>query len=199
LNRTTDPFGTTGGPAVIYFPTGNYLLAQSIQLYVNTFLIGNPNDRPQLQASSSFDGTTMVFGKDWNQPSTNNFYIGMKNIILVSTAVSADTSFTLLDWSVSQATQLTNVEFDMPDSSEHTGLAMPESPSGTIIGNLLFQGGLYGINMNSEQYLIKDTTFERCNTAIYISHGFDIVVQNATFENCTTGIDGTFHSFDGYI
>lgn len=165
-------------------------MAKPIQLYVNTFLIGNPNDRPQLLASSSFNGNTMVYGKDPNFGATDNFYIGMKNLILVSTELSASTPFTLLDWSVSQATQITNVKFDMPDSSQHTGMAMPEGGSGTMIGNLLFQGGLYGINMNNQQYLIKDTTFDGCNVGIYISHVFDLVVQNATFENCGTGIDG---------
>jgi len=130
----------------------------------------------------------MVYGKDPNQPVTDNF--GIKNMIFVSTSVSASASFTLLDWSVSQATQITNVKFDMPDNSQHTGMAMPEGGSGTMMGNLLFTGGKYGINMNNQQYLIKDTTFDGCNTAIFISHVFDLVVQNVTFENCQTGIDG---------
>ena len=82
----------------------------------------------------------------------------------------------------------------MPDNSQHTGLAMPEGGSGTMIGNLLFQGGLYGINMNNQQYLIKDTTFNGCHVGIYISHVFDLVVQNATFESCGTGIDGELTS-----
>ena len=72
----------------------------------------------------------MVYGKDPNQPATDNFYIGIKNMIFVLTSVNASTAYTLLDWSVSQATQITNVKFDMPDNSQHTDMAMPEGGSG---------------------------------------------------------------------
>jgi glucan 1,3-beta-glucosidase len=131
---------------------------------------GNPNNRPQLLASSRFNENTMVYGKDPNQSATDNFCIGIKNMIFVSISASASTAFTLLDWSVPQATHITNIKFDMPDNSQHTGMAMPEGGSGTIMGNLPFTGGKYGINMNNQQYLIKDTTFDGCNTAIFISH-----------------------------
>ena len=96
-------------------------------------------------------GTQWFTGKDTNQPATDNFYIDIKNMIFVSTSVITSTAFTLLNWSVSQATQITNIKFDMP-----------EGGSGTMMGNLLFTGGEYGINLNNQQYLIKDTTFQYC-------------------------------------
>jgi glucan 1,3-beta-glucosidase len=77
----------------------------------------------------------MVYGNDPNQPATDTFHIGIKNMIFVSTSVSTSTAFTLLDWCVSQATQVTNVKFDMPDNSQHIGMAMPEGGSGTMMGN----------------------------------------------------------------
>src|SRR6266536_3505326 len=154
-------------------------MKSAIQLYLNTWMIGDPNNRPQLLAASGFSGSTLVFAKDPGTSSaTIDFYIGIKNMIFGSTAVSASTAITLLDWSVSQACQLANVKFDMPSSSQHTGLAMPEGGSGTMMGNLQFVGGKYGINMNNQQYLIKDSTFTNCNTGIFISHAFDLVVQN---------------------
>ncbi|KAF2095560.1 pectin lyase-like protein [Rhizodiscina lignyota] len=170
-SRDSGAFGSTGSPAVIYFPQGKYVLQKPIQMYINTFIIGDPNNRPQIQAGSSFSGSTLVFGKDPNLgSSTDCFYSGIKNIIFVSTAISASTTFTLLDWSVSQATQLLNCKFDMPDSSQHTGIAMPEGGSGTMIGNLQFVGGKIGINMSNQQYLLKDITFDGCNVGIFISH-----------------------------
>lgn len=145
--------GTTGAPAVIYFPVGTYLMHSPIQLYVDTLLIGNPIDRPSLKASSSFNGTFLVFGKDPALDATINFYIALKNLILDSTSFSPSTAFTLLDWSVSQATQLTNTLFSMPQGSQHTGVSTPEGGSGTYMGDLKFSGGTIGINHNNQQVL----------------------------------------------
>ena len=151
--------------------------------------MGNPQNRPTIKAASNFSGDYLIYGKDPGQPSTTNFYIGMKNIILDSTSISNHTSFTLLDWSVSQATQLSGVVFNMPPYSSHTGIAMPEGGSGTMIGNLDFFGGACGINFNNQQYLLKDLTFQGVGTAINVSHAFDLVVQNAKFVGCGVAID----------
>lgn len=183
--------GTTGAPAVIYFPTGTYLMGEPVQSYVDTFLIGNPINRPTLKASSTFVGTTLLYMKDPALDSTINFYIGVKNLILDSTSFSPSTSFTLMDWSVSQATQLTNVLFKMPQSSQHTGVSTPEGGSGTYMGNLDFEGGAIGINMNNQQYSIKSCTFTGTTTGIYVSHGFDMVFQGMKFTNCEVGVNAT--------
>jgi glucan 1,3-beta-glucosidase len=183
--------GTTGAPAVIYFPEGTYLMGEPVQSYVDTFFVGNPINRPTLKASSTFAGTTLLYMKDPTLDATINFYIGVKNLILDSTAFSPSTAFTLMDWSVSQATQLTNVLFKMPASSQHTGVSTPEGGSGTYMGNLDFEGGAIGINMNNQQYSIKSCTFTGTTTGIYVSHGFDMVFQGMKFTNCKVGVNTT--------
>jgi glucan 1,3-beta-glucosidase len=183
--------GTTGAPAVIYFPTGTYLMANPIQLYVDTVMLGNPISRPILQASSNFSGNTLVYSKDPSLDATTNFYITVKNFVLDSTLVPSATDFFLIDWSVSQATQLTNNLFRMPQGSAHTGLAMPEGGSGTFMCNLDFEGGAVGINFNNQQYNIKDVTFTGCATGILITHGFDVVFQGIEFNKCDIGINAT--------
>lgn len=183
--------GTTGAPAVIYFPSGVYLMVNPIQTYVDTVLLGNPISRPTLKAASNSTSNFLVFAKDPALDATTNFYIGIKNLIFDSTSVAAATEFTLLDWSVSQATQLTNNLFQMPQGSLHTGVAMPEGGSGTYMGNLDFEGGSVGLNINNQQYSIKDVSFTSCNTGILISHGFDIVFQGITFTSCNIGINAT--------
>jgi glucan 1,3-beta-glucosidase len=121
FNRAKNQLGTTGQPAVVYFPAGTYSISSSLQLYVGTVLIGNPLNPPIIKASSSFNGDTMIYGKDPNQGSTTNFYIGIKNLVIESTAVDKSKVFKLLDWSVSQATQLANIVFQMPNfSTGHT-------------------------------------------------------------------------------
>lgn len=184
-------FGTTGAPAVVYFPSGTYAMKKSIQSYVDTVIMGNPNNRPTLKALSSFSDSTIIYGKDPGFDATINFYQGIKNLIIDSTAVSNNTAITLLDWSVSQATQLTNVLFNMPDYSLHTGVSTPEGGSGTYMGDLAFVGGKYGINLNNQQYSFKNISFNGCNTGVYITHAFSLVMQGMSFVNCGTGVDGT--------
>jgi glucan 1,3-beta-glucosidase len=183
--------GTTGAPAVIYFPSGTYVISNSIPMYVDTILMGNPISRPTLLASSGFTNTTLVKGFDPAFDAPTNFYMGVKNLVFDSTHVSGETEFLLLDWGVSQATQLTNTLFRMPGGSAHTGVSTVEGGSGTFMGNLDFEGGAIGLNYNNQQYNIKDITFTGCQTGVVISHGFDQVFQGIQFKDCNIGINAT--------
>lgn len=102
--------------------------------------MGDATNPPVLKASSGFPTAFMVYGKDQNYGGTNNFYIGLKNVVIDSTDVDAGQTLTLLDWSVSQATQLTNVLFEMPDhSTGHVGLStFSDSNSNLILVCLFF-------------------------------------------------------------
>ncbi|CAM0139143.1 unnamed protein product [Umbelopsis sp. WA50703] len=184
-------FGTTGAPAVVYFPSGTYAMGSAIQSFVDTVIMGNPISRPTLKALSNFSNSTIIYGKDPGFDATINFYQGIKNLIIDSTAVSHNTTITLLDWSVSQATQLTNVLFNMPHNSLHTGVSTPEGGSGTYLGDLEFVGGKYGINLNNQQYSFKNIKFTGCNTGVYITHGFALVMQEMDFVDCETAVDST--------
>ena len=175
---------------MIYVPTGTYLLTSSVQLYLNTFLIGNPLERPVITTSSNFSDSFLIYGKDPSFGATTNFYIGIKNLVFDSTATDPSTDLTLLDWSVSQATQLTNLLFAMPKGSMHVGLSMPEGGSGTMIGDLAFTGGRYGMMVNNQQWLFKTLTFTDCEAGIFITHAFDLVLQNLAFTGCQIAING---------
>jgi glucan 1,3-beta-glucosidase len=144
--RNTNSLGTTGQPAVIYIPSGTYLFKKSIQLVVGTVIMGDPLNPPTIKASVDIINNFLIYGKDPSQIETTNFYIGIKNVILDSTAVNKDQNFALVDWSVSQATQMTNVVFNMPlYSSGHTGISMPEAGSGCEINDCSFYGGAAGV------------------------------------------------------
>ena len=191
-NRAAHTLGTTGQPAVVYLPEGTYIISSPLQLYVDTVFMGNPLSPPTIKASSSFSGNTLIYGKDPNLGSTINFYVAIKNLVLDSTNIAASTTFTLLDWSVSQATQLTNVVFNMPDySTGHTGIAMPEGGSGTMMNDLTFNGGVVGINFSNQQYNLKNIAFSGCTTGIEVSGCFDCVFQGLSFSYAATGIDMT--------
>jgi glucan 1,3-beta-glucosidase len=192
--------GTTGQPAVVYLPEGVYIVSRPIQLYLGTVLMGNPLSPPTIKAASGFNGDTLVYGKDPNQGSTTNFYIAIKNLVFDSNNINKDTTFTLLDWSVSQATQLTNCVFNMPSySTGHTGISMPEGGSGTILGDLTISGGVVGIAMSNQQYIIKGVTFQYSTTALLVSHCFDCIVQDCTFLDHNIAIDMTSDSVGSLV
>jgi glucan 1,3-beta-glucosidase len=120
--------------------------------------------------------------------------------VIDSTAVDKDRTLALLDWSVSQATQLTNIVFQMPNfSTGHTGIVMPEGGSGTMMGDLTFNGGSVGLNMNNQQYEGKSLKFNACTTGIKVSHCYDCVFINCNFENVATGLDMTGGSVGSII
>jgi glucan 1,3-beta-glucosidase len=166
-NRSTNSLGTTGQPAVLYFPSGTYLVKKPLQLYVYTVVMGDPINMPTIKAASSFEGDTVIRAKDPNQVSVENFHIGIKNIILDSQSLNRARTLTLLDWSISQGTQLTNVAFNMPfDATGHTGLATPANGSPLMVNDCTFTGGATGIAMNTQQYHLQGLKFSRCTTGI---------------------------------
>ena len=59
--------------------------------------MGNPLSPTIIKASSDFQGNTLIFGKDPNQDATTNFYIGIKNLVIDSTAVDKVKTLALLD------------------------------------------------------------------------------------------------------
>ncbi|KAI1373765.1 glycoside hydrolase family 55 protein [Hypoxylon crocopeplum] len=188
--RNANSLGTTGQPAVVYLPKGVYVLAQPIQFFVGMILMGDPIDPPTIKAASNFSGDFMIFAKDPSQGSTTNFYIGMKNVIIDSMDFDKDKNLTLIDWSVSQACQLTNVRFNMPyESTGHIGIAMPEGGSGLIMEDLYFHGGVVGIKLDNQQYHLKSLTFDGCRTGISVQHMFMGHCQGCKFTLCGIGVD----------
>ena len=164
-DRRSHSFGTTGQPAVLYIPSGTYMLSFPIQSFVDTVIMGDPIDPPVLRATENFSIPFLWYAKDPNFDATINFYIAMKNLVLDSTLVPPEQDITLLDWSVSQAVQLTNVVFNMPiGATGHKGLATPEGGSPLIMNDLTFQGGSVGIVMNEQQYHFKGITFKSQST-----------------------------------
>jgi len=107
-------------------------------------------------------GSIVVNGHDDGQPSTNNFYIGIRNVRIDTTAVPASQEIYGLNWAVSQATSLINVHFQMPEDSEHVGIEMDGGESGggsgLFMGDLSFTGGNVGILFSNQQYGIRNVT-----------------------------------------
>lgn len=130
-------------------------------MLINTQIIGDAVDMPVLKASSSMSsGSMVVNGNDDGQPSTNNFYIGIRNVKIDTMAVASEQEIYGLNWAVSQATNLINVHFRMPSQSQHVGIEMDGGEtgggSGLFMGDLTFTGGDVGILFSNQQYAIRN-------------------------------------------
>jgi glucan 1,3-beta-glucosidase len=152
--------------------------------------MGDPTNPPVLKASSNFKSDHIIYGKANYTGGTDNFYIGVKNLVIDSTLIPPGNSITLLDWTVSQATQLANVAFKMPDSSTgHIGISTSyDYNSNIILNNLTFNGGVVGMALSGQQWVIQGVKFQGCNTAIDVLSAFNLVVANSSFTDCGTGI-----------
>lgn len=186
--------GSTGQPALIYVPSGTYSISSSIQLFIDTQIIGDAIDPPTIKASSiSRNNTVVIDGYDFGQPSTTNFYIGLRNVIIDTTAVSPDYTIYALNWAVSQATNLMHVDFVMPVGSRHIGLEMDGEDSGggsgLYFGDLSFTGGLVGILYNNQQHAVSRCRFQDVATAIAIKHAFVLTLQQIECVNVGICVD----------
>ncbi|KAF2140154.1 glycoside hydrolase family 55 protein [Aplosporella prunicola CBS 121167] len=196
-SREKRAYGTTLQPAVIYLPAGTYLLQGPLQFYTGTVLIGDPINPPILKAHSNYSRDYLVFGKDPNFGGTVSFYMTLKNVILDSTNLAPDYQITLLDWTVSQATQLTNVRFNMPNFSKgHTGMKAGEWPrdagynSNIIINDVAFYGGNVGMNVSGQQWIFKGISFNSCRIGAMVN-GTDVVFSNSYFLYNEVGIEAS--------
>lgn len=112
---------------------------------------------------------------------------------LNSNNINKDTTFTILNWSVNQVIQLTNLMFNMLNYSLiHIDITMSEEDLNTVMNDLTFNDDAVDINMNNQQYEIKTATFNKCMTEICIIHCFACVFLDIIFEYNNINIDMLF-------
>jgi hypothetical protein len=144
---TCGPGTDTTTPALIYFPPGTYLISAPIVDYYYTQIIGNPNCIPIIKASADFNGSYVIDG-DQYQPSgdlgwgaTNVFWRQIRNFVLDTTSVAAESGIAGIHWPTGQATSLQNIDFKLSSATgtTHVGIFI-ESGSGGFMTDLSFEG-----------------------------------------------------------
>jgi hypothetical protein len=133
---------STDSPAVVYIPSGTYLIGKPIIFYYMTQLIGDPRNRPVLKAASSLDALALIDASPYSNQngepgwiSTNIFLRQIRNVVIDGTARDPTKGFQGIHWPASQATTIQNVKIIMTqsDSSTHAGIfvenGMIRSPS----------------------------------------------------------------------
>jgi glucan 1,3-beta-glucosidase len=188
--RGTGHWGSTGQPAVVFFPPGTYLVNDTIKNYIGTVLMGDPTNRPIIKASTAFKAPTLLHGPDPIYSGLVGFYHEVKNLVFDTTALPVTSNVTLVDWSVSQACQLSNSAFRMrKDAIGHTAIAVRGTTSPLLLNDLEISGGGVGYTGASTQYHFKSITFRGTKTAIRPTNTVHLMVQGCEFEDVSVGVD----------
>ncbi|KAJ7929217.1 exo-beta-1,3-glucanase [Mycena leptocephala] len=189
---------STVTPAVVYFPSGTYLVSKAIIAYYATMLIGDPKNRPTLLAAPIFTDMAVIDadpyipggnGAQWYQ-NQNNFFRSVRNFIIDVRQVPPTAYGTGIHWQVAQATSLINILFYMSDApnTAHQGIWM-ENGSGGFMGDLVFYGGKFGMWVGNQQFTVRNVIINNAQTAILGVWAWGWTFQGVVINNCTVGFD----------
>ncbi|TFK33476.1 exo-beta-1,3-glucanase [Crucibulum laeve] len=190
---------STVSPAIVYFPKGTYLISAPIIPYYYTQLIGDGKTPPTLLAAATFDGMAVIDADPYTPggggaqywTNQNNFFRSVRNFVIDVRRVPAEKSQgTGLHWQVSQATSLMNIVVQMSTAGNtaHQGIWM-ENGSGGFMGDLVFNGGKFGIWGGNQQFTVRNVTVNNAQTGVYSLWNWGWTYQGVTFNNCQVGFD----------
>jgi len=185
---------STDSPAVVYIPSGTYLISKPIIFYYMTQLIGNPRSRPVLKASPNLQALALIDASPYSNQngeagwiSTNLFLRQIRNLIIDGTAVPPTSGFQGIHWPASQATTIQNVKVIMTQSSAstHAGIFV-ENGSGGHMADLEIEGGLYGMNIGNQQFTMRNIKISKAVTGISQIWNWGWLYSGLSISDCGT-------------
>lgn len=177
-------------PALVYFPPGVYVISNTIPLIYYTQLVGDADSIPVLKMGPTGSDKRMIDALDqaWggNLVNQNNFFHQVRNFVLDMSTCDACTG---IHWQVAQATQLSNLHFNMKSGSKCQGIWM-ENGSGGFISDLVFDGGMYGMWVGNQQFTSRNITIRDASiSGIYLNWDWGWTFQGLDISNTPVGID----------
>jgi hypothetical protein len=186
---------STTTPALVYFPAGTYLVSTPLQAYYYTAMVGDARTPPTLLASANFTGMAVIDADPYTNNQNwyinqDNFFRSARNFVIDLTRMPANASATGIHWEVSQATSLVNVVVNMSTEpgNNHQGIYM-EVGSGGFMGDLVFNGGKYGIWVGNQQFTVRNLTVNNANTAVFGSWNWGWTYQRVIINDCQIGFN----------
>ncbi|KAL6167517.1 hypothetical protein ACJQWK_06939 [Exserohilum turcicum] len=187
---------STTTPALVYFPPGTYMISKPIIQYYYTMFVGDPLNMPVLKATANFEGMGLIDadpyipggnGANW-YTNQNNFYRQVRNFVIDISAAKVAAG---IHWQVSQATSLQNIVFEMAkgDAGKDQKGIFQDNGSGGFMTDLVFNGGAIGAFMGSQQFTVRNMTFNDCGTAIFQNWNWVFTYKSITINNCKVGLD----------
>ncbi|OAR05731.1 hypothetical protein LLEC1_03459 [Akanthomyces lecanii] len=166
---------STVKPAIVYFPAGSYRVRQTIPMFYNTQVIGNPNDMPVILADKNFVGLGVLSSDEYtgNNGGADQWFINQNNFLRQVRNLIIDTSKAQMDniaglhWQVAQATSIFNVHFygSKDRGKKHIGI-FAENGSGGFMGDLIFSDTSIGIRCGNQQFTSHSMVFLNVGTAV---------------------------------
>ncbi|KAH8673406.1 beta 1,3 exoglucanase [Xylariales sp. PMI_506] len=198
---------STTTPALVYFPSGTYLVSAPIIDYYYTSLVGNPNCLPQIKASADFVGAWVIDGDEYGSTgnlawlSTNVFWRQIRNFVIDLTDIPISTGLVYgIHWPTGQASSLQNIEFEMStEGGVQQGGVFIESGSGGFVTDLTFNGGLYGLNVGNQQFTMRNLTFNNAVTAINQLWDWGWTYSGININNCQIGLNLSVQSVGSVV
>ncbi|KAJ7349186.1 exo-beta-1,3-glucanase [Mycena albidolilacea] len=180
---------TTVTPAVVFFPQGTYLVSDSIVSLYYTQLIGDAVSPPTLLAAATFTAAAVIDADPYipggggaqYYTNQNNFFRSVRNFVIDVTRVPAE---------LSQGTSLMNIVINLSTAADtaHQGIWM-ENGSGGFLGDLIINGGKYGMWVGNQQFTVRNVTISNAQTAIFGSWNWGWTFQGVNINNCGVGFD----------
>lgn len=192
---------STVTPAVVYFPTGNYLISSPIIPYYYTTLLGDAKNPPTLTMSAAFSNSGTGYdaaieadpyipgGNGANYwTNQNNFFRSVRNFIIDTTAVPVGTQAIGIHWQVAQATSLQDITVKMSAASgtKHIGIYM-ENGSGGFMSDVTTTGGINGLQLGNQQFTFRSISVSNAVNGIYGTWNWGMTFINTTIDSCTNG------------
>ena len=211
---------STTTPAIVYFPSGTYVISKPIVMPYYTQMIGDPLNPPRIIPSADFQGIALIDSDPYEQgvsnpdgsginwfTNQNNFYRQVRNFVIdissqpENDGLNDNGGAAGIHWQVAQATSLQNIEFVMKPASstnKQKGIYM-ENGSGGFMTDLVFNGGGYGAFLGNQQFTSRNWTFNNCGTAIYMNWNWLWTFKSLTINGGDIGIDMSSLSGNGSL
>lgn len=190
--------GTAGvGNAIVYLPSGTYLVSGTIPALPATQIIGDATDFPVLKAAPSFVGmgviSTNELNPDGEASPKKQHYRQIRNLIIDVTAASPDAHISGIHWQASEASSIQHVQVRAADPRTSPGGKttqmgiFTEDGSGGQISDVVVRGGNVGILAGNSQFAAQRIRLSGCTTAIQLLWDFGGVWKGVDVREAEVG------------
>lgn len=187
--------------AVIYFPSGVYLVSHPLIMYYYTLLAGDPNNPATIKASPGFrntmpdsdlialiDSNPYNRGKPWFEAARNHFQ-QIRNLRLDTTAVSPSRAVIALHWQNSQASSIQNVEIVLASgNSQHIGIQTDDG-SGAFVSDVAIRNGNIGWQVASQHFAARNISFANVMQAAIVRWSWGSFWKSMRVRNAYKAIE----------